>query len=239
MKLRPEIQDPQVTEVQSSESLGEGLFEWWNRAHEVNHRWWLSGTPGEEVWDRLEVKNFLSPGAQVLEVGVGLGLSVQALVERGCQVSVLDISPVALKRVSSVAQGYLSSELQRLPINTFDVAMSHLVSQHMTDHDLEMQITAVVASLKPTGVFAIQFSSHLDGLDHPHDESSSSTKGGGVLRSPDEMKKLSQAAQAVKLIEREKYPQFGSRWYVLHLKRRTYYESLSGGRRGVHRRCSH
>jgi hypothetical protein len=206
-----------TSELRESEAAGEPVADWWNRAHKSKQVRWLSDYPGEEVWKRLDVENLLVPEAAVLEIGVGTGRSAVALKGRGCKVSALDISSVALERVSSFAECYLPE--QQLPSGAFDVAMSHLVAQHMTDADLLAQIRAVVASLKPMGVFAMQFSDHADGQEHLHDESSLCVKLGEVCRSPREMEKLASAAgvKVVKLLEREVWNDYGLRWYVVHL----------------------
>jgi|SRR5271154_5664321 len=85
-------------ELSDSEEVGETLFQWWNHAHEINHGHLLSGTAAESTWDCLDIKNYLHPGVNVLEIGVGFGYSLKALDKKGCKVSALDISPLALKK---------------------------------------------------------------------------------------------------------------------------------------------
>jgi 2-polyprenyl-3-methyl-5-hydroxy-6-metoxy-1,4-benzoquinol methylase len=215
--VRESVREDNVVEIQESEASGELLIDWWDRAHKNKEIRWLSGYRGEVVWNRLDVRDLLAPKACVLEIGIGLGNSAADLKDKGCEVSALDISPIALERVSSFAKCYLPE--QQLPPDTFDVALSHVVAQHMTDADLFAQIKAVVTSLKPTGVFAMQFADHASGFEQPHDESPVTLKMGEVCRSPKEMEKIvsDAGARLVKLIEREMWPDYGLRWYVVHL----------------------
>jgi len=96
--------------------------------------------------------------------------------------------------------------------------MSHLVAQHMTDQDLEIQIKAVLSALKPTGIFAIQFASHNVEVENKY-SISFLTKSGGVCRSLDKIKRLFQASHAkvVKIVEKGIFPGNNSRWYTAHL----------------------
>src|SRR6185436_575611 len=126
-------------------------------------RFWLTGSRAEGVWYPLAIQSRLRRGTVVLNIGVGLGHCTRALVRRGCIVHALDIAPAALAKVERiVAKTWLADNLSALPPKTFDVAISHLVAQHMSDEQLSAQLNAVVASLKPDGVFALQFGTALD-----------------------------------------------------------------------------
>jgi 2-polyprenyl-3-methyl-5-hydroxy-6-metoxy-1,4-benzoquinol methylase len=202
-----------------SAASGESPHQWWDRAHGSNHLYWLSDTPGPEVWARLGVEDLLVHGARVLNVGVGMGRCTRELADRGCLVSVLDISPAAVERVADVAAGYLATELDGLPVDAFDVALSHLVAQHMSDQDLESQIRAVVRSLSTGGVAAIQYATNATGV--PTDDSlPHNVKSGNVRRTEDGFHAIVDRAggRLLRTLERESHP-CGTVWRVAHIGR--------------------
>jgi cyclopropane fatty-acyl-phospholipid synthase-like methyltransferase len=199
-----------------SEQGGESMRDWWDRAQKRDHLYWLGGKEGPDVWRRLQVEDRIRPRATVLNVGVGLGICTAQLVEHQCTTDVLDISPGALARVAGkVRQTYLASNVAALPANEYDVAISHLVAQHMMDDDLREQIRWVVRSLKADGLFAIQFATSKM-LQTP-DQSSLRAKGGGILRSPKEMAALASGAGArvVLSVPKEQFEEAG--WHVVQL----------------------
>ena len=165
---------------QSQESVGE----WWERHHSDCHSWWLTGTPPMQVWTDLAILDRLRPGRTVLNIGVGLGYEANDLHKRGCIVHCLDIAQAALDRVRPVAATWRADRLADLPADTFDLAESHLVAQHMADADLAAQLNAVLRSLKPTGLFALQFAYQTNNPDFRHEPRTLSEKAGGVLHSP-------------------------------------------------------
>jgi SAM-dependent methyltransferase len=209
---------PEATSAAIADSLAssEPLPKWWDRAHETDHLYWLTGSEAKEVWNRLSVTGRIRPGAEVLNIGVGMGRDTRDLAKAGCRVSVLDISPIALKRVADVAPGYLAADLAALPDGKFDFALSHLVAQHMTDGDLVEQIRHVLRALKPGGFLAMQYASH-PVLEAPV-QSGDNLRGGSVYRTENAFKAVvQQAGGAVKLSKlRESHP-CGTIWRVAHI----------------------
>ena len=120
-------------EVNHSERQQEGLDSWWERAHQADHAFWLSGTPGPEVWRCLGVEDRLEPGPAVLNIGVGLGVCTRDLAAFGCRVSALDISVTALARVADVATPYLAEDVASLPLQTFDLVTNLGTFEHCFD----------------------------------------------------------------------------------------------------------
>jgi SAM-dependent methyltransferase len=117
----------------------------------------IANSVPEKIWEFLKVKQFLNKGTKVLNIGVGTGRDTFALSNLGVELSVLDISPKALDRVKKIATGYEASRVANLPINHFDLVISHLVSQHMNDKDILKQFHHVIKSLTKKGIFALQF----------------------------------------------------------------------------------
>lgn len=217
--------DPQATgltpdklaaDLRESEQRQEPVRDWWNRAHQSSHVFWLSGTEAREVWQRLDVESQILPGRSVLDIGVGLGTCTRALAELGCEVHALDISPIALERVKPFARTHLASDLSSLPAGYFDLALSHLVAQHMNTENLLAQFEAVIRALKRGGILAVQFAKPLTDSAETN-ESPAAEKGGGCLRTPAMMVALAERAggRVTRTFEKERFQ--ASAWHVLHV----------------------
>jgi ubiquinone/menaquinone biosynthesis C-methylase UbiE len=104
------------------------------------------------------VKDILKKGDKVLEIGVGLGYVTQGFKENGINVSALDISQVALNRVRDYCEKlYIVDKISELPDNCFDVIICQNGIQHIPTYLLEIELPHLIRSLKPTGVFAMEF----------------------------------------------------------------------------------
>lgn len=203
--------------------VSQTIESWWAEAHARSDRGWLTGSYGRAVWDSLAVSSRVVPGRAVLNIGVGLGQCTRDLVDAGCAVSVLDICPLALDRVRDVVQAcYLASELDRLPDAAFDLAISHLVTQHMVDADLDPHVRHVLRSLGPDGLFAMQFAYGWDQETGIAGETLADAKTGGVIRKLSHMAALVERAGG--MISRahiiSNYPQYRSGWYGIHITKR-------------------
>jgi SAM-dependent methyltransferase len=130
--------------------------QWWEDKHAEDNRLFLSGYLGKKVWDFLQIEDRLTEGASVLEIGVGFGYCTKDTVEKGVRLSVLDISERAVARVRDITHAQYLSPVS-LPSAEFDLVFSHLVAQHMSDEDLVLQMVEVLRSLRPEGIFAMQF----------------------------------------------------------------------------------
>ena len=82
----------------------------WNEQHTKENILSLSGHPGDTVLKGLYV--YEMEFKTVLEVGVGLGKCTRDLVMKGKEVSVVDISEVALSKVrGKVKETYLAPHI--------------------------------------------------------------------------------------------------------------------------------
>lgn len=193
---------------------------WWADAHTRKDLGWLSGTVGDTIWRSLAISSRVLPDREVLNIGVGLGTCTRDLVAAGCKVSALDICPIALDRVRDVVQGtYLTADIDRLPDACFDLAISHLVAQHMFDADLETQIRHVLRALKPGGVFAMQFSYGWGQETSIANETLDNAKAGGVTRTLSHMVDMVDrlGGQVTRAHVIDDYPQYRTGWYALHI----------------------
>lgn len=128
----------------------------WEDRHRNNEQLYLTGSHLKDVLQSLNIKA-VKIGGNTLVIGVGLGYEVQELREFTPFVDVLDISYFALERVKDITRNqYLASELIKMPADYYDLVISHLVTQHMSDMALSSQLIWVIKALKKTGIFAMQ-----------------------------------------------------------------------------------
>lgn len=137
--------------------------EHWEHQHEHNVLQDLSGYQLPWITPYMHLEPYLVPGNTVLEIGVGTGVCTRELAAANMKVHCLDIAEKGLDKVRDVATCWLESQLEELPSAFFDLAISHLVTQHLNNRQLSRQLANVVRALKPTGVFAMQYAHPLPG----------------------------------------------------------------------------
>ncbi len=218
MNLSEELTD-RLTKVDESRKKISSLKDWWETNHQEDEPFLLSGTPGKDVWKELNILDDITANKKILNIGVGLGYCTKEMAAIGATVHALDISTAALQRVQNFVKGtWLPDQLASLPENYFDLAISHLVAQHMSDADLIDQIKSVVRSLKPGGFFAIQIS-FAKQKDYQFAESFDVQKWGGVHRSLYQINDLVNKAEGqigwVDIIG--DFPEFEVGWYGVHI----------------------
>lgn len=132
--------------------------ETWRGYHETGYVPALTGTAFVHMLKYYELENILFKDMNVLEIGVGLGLCIQGFHSRGCNVFALDICEEAFHKIRDyIAGSYLHTNVENLPEGFVDLAVSHLVTQHMSESDILKQFPAVIKSLKSSGSFRVQF----------------------------------------------------------------------------------
>ena len=130
----------------------------WENVHSNAIGRYLTGTPGAEIWDVCHITDLVHPGINVLNIGVGLGNCTSDLHFAGANVYVLDICQEAIDKVKPIiVDGWISENILSLPCDFFDLSISYLVAQHISDYVLNEQLRYVIRSLKKDGVFAMQF----------------------------------------------------------------------------------
>jgi cyclopropane fatty-acyl-phospholipid synthase-like methyltransferase len=195
----------------------------WNDAQRQNKRFELTGSELRAVELFLNLSSKLKPNNKVLNIGVGFGYCTRELVKRGLIVSALDISPLALSRVKDVIENrYTPKQLNQMPTNYFDVIISYLVTQHMTNQQLTIQLTECIRSLKTEGIFAIQFaSSKSKNLTDDKSINTNLMKRGMVTRSFTFMNHLVNSCGGI--ITWHSFPVYFPRyhlsWYGIHIKK--------------------
>lgn len=135
------------------------IDEHWETFHKQNRAGALTGTSLERLNKHFKFSHLLKNDINLLNIGVGLGFCTKAYSDIGCNVYALDICQNALDRVLPYTKGcFLHKNADSLPSDFFDVAVSYLVTQHMSDEDILWQLPHVIRSLKDTGRLYIQFS---------------------------------------------------------------------------------
>lgn len=141
--------------------MSSNIKTFWDNSHSRKILSDLSGCQYDETIDFLKVRNYISPGKHVLEIGVGLGYVTKGLYESGAIVSALDISEIALDCVKGFCEHlFLVSDSDKLPSNYFDVVVCHNVIQHVPTYLLIKELEHIMRSLKTSGVFALEFVSN-------------------------------------------------------------------------------
>jgi len=196
------------------------IKEFWETKHKEDNAGSLTGSQGGAVWTMLGVNELVKPEAVVLNIGIGLGFCTKELVHRGCATYVLDISQTAVDRVKDVVKGYwLATDVGKIPGGMFDVVVSNLVAQHMSDEDFQKQLNVVVKSLKHEGVFAIQVAAKLDGKEHGK-EDLQYQMAGAVCRKLSKMCQMVEKAGGMITSSKRSWvnKQFKSMGYALHIQ---------------------
>lgn len=212
--------NPLLREIEDSVNNGETLAQWWEGAHERKHTVWLTGSTAEEEWDNLEIRERVVPGISVLNIGVGFGHGTRGLHAQGCTTHALDISREALNRVNDIATTWLASDAHNLPKNYFDLALSHLVAQHMPNSALAEQIRNVIPTLKPDGLFAVQFAIPV-GRKAGDPENLEDARGGSLQREPEVVEDMVRAAggRVVRSFRKAVFENLGAGWHIVHAGR--------------------
>ena len=197
------------------------IKEWWDDAH-VGRSIYVSNYGGHKLWASLNIMSLLGKGGIVLEIGVGDGKNARELFKYGHTVHTLDISPLALDKVKNYSvKQWLETEIENIPKNTFDIVISHLVSQHLNNDTLLRQLKCLLPTLKPDGVFAMQFACWL--VEGVYEESLAHQKSGSVCRTLDQVQELvSTAGGKISWVspDRPEFKKYGSCWYFIHIQRR-------------------
>lgn len=117
------------------------------------------------VWSALEELLGQAPGASVLDIGGGTGVSAVRVAERGHQVRVVDPSPDALAALARRAeekgvadritaeQGDLTDLATLIPAGSVDVVLCHGVLEVVADPSAAL--AAVAAVLRPGGTLSL------------------------------------------------------------------------------------
>lgn len=174
------------------------ILQYWNEAHETQDLDRLTGNTLATHLEGLGLDPLFSfRHKDVLCIGVGNGEWIRELWTKGSRVRAVDISGVALARMSEfVWTEYLPHELPLLPSNCFQLVMSFWVSPHMGDEDLVDQISKVLPSLKPMGLFALHYNSPKYGREETSCSRPSPIRmgAGDLLRSKETMARLIEEA---------------------------------------------
>ena len=200
-------------------TTSENVQEFWELSHEIDSKLWLTGTNPNWLFDYYDLNPILKNSSRflnILNVGVGRGDCTKALSKLGHLVSVLDISSVALEKVAKfVEQTYLAKDIDLLPISEFDLIIHHLVAQHMSIVDLELQVEALVASLAKDGLLCMQIASYKESERNDVSDGEMECMMGSVGRSEQSIRTLFERSTLtiLEIARTNVYEEYGSSWY--------------------------
>lgn len=190
----------------------------WNRFYERQE---VESTSPAALLELHGVKRHLSTRAHFLDVGVGVGDMARYVSAYGATVDCLDVADRALEHVNGFIRAfYLDSEIEKLPRADYDLALAHLVAQHMTDEMLERNLRHVYRALKPSGVYSLQFAGDSEPSIPPSPEAT-----GHVTRTVAEATALCErsctGAEVRLLREPEHWPNVTTWYFYLHVVKQT------------------
>lgn len=171
----------------------ENAKSFWNNCHHRELKESVCGfyengryfTTYERTIEFLQIEQYIKPSLRVLEIGVGLGTVTKGFYNDGLIVSGLDISEIALSKVKNYCENvYTIDELDKLPINYFDIIICNRVVQHVPTDLLLKELKCCMYSLKAGGVFAIQFISSVALEDAGANATIKNIKAGTCYRTP-------------------------------------------------------
>lgn len=200
--------------------MGE-MEDYWNEQHAVQNIAMLSNYSFAQVGSFLQVKNLVGPGVKVLDIGVGTGKEIKDMAKLGAEVYGLDISIESYEAIMDIVEDFwLFEDIEQLPEGKFDVIVCQLVVQHTSDETLKRLLKYAIRSLTMNGVFAIQYSTHLD-HHHVTNESLIKQKAGGVCRKKEHMKRLIEGSGGLTTYNCKSinYPTANSQWNAYHIVR--------------------
>lgn len=209
------------------QAYGDELRTFWIEAHKCGDVRWLTNTPLSDLTKNLYSKFLVKRADTILNVGVGTGRCTKELDALGKKVAVLDICEEAFAglRRSGLSDRVLTfTDAGKLPDNRFDLALCHLVVQHMTDVDLFPLLRGIVRSLKPSGLLALQYASP-PGPEHRYAEDVQRQREGRVQRTPDHIRRVLRVVGAEVAFESPErtFPQAvrtdDNSWNVVHARR--------------------
>lgn len=200
----------------------------WHGYHEASYVPALTGTSFEHIVRYYELDSILFKGMSVLEIGVGLGFCAKGFYKWGCKVFALDICEEAFRRITNyIIAGYLHEKIEELPEAFVDLAVSHLVTQHMSESDILRQFPAVIRSLKHGGIFRVQFA----GSDIAEENNIKETivgmpadnkvsmLGGRMVRTPEYTEALVNrcGGKVTRISGTRRFPKYKSYWYWMEI----------------------
>lgn len=191
------------------------LWDKYHRLFETTGRYQnLSGYGLDGYQQTLRSRELVQGAERILEIGAGTGAAIKDLVAKKKRVFALDVSPLAVERAEALgAVGIAAPTL--LPADYFDLALCHLVAQHVPDEDFIPLLANVMRSLRSGGALAIQAADVPGAPPKGFDF----TAQGNILRSESRMTELLKNAGAGEVTTVSKYlvvPEHNVWWLGFH-----------------------
>jgi len=143
--------------VSDSISLSQGDIEFQRRLYDDPNPTRRGLHRSRRDWVLKHALAHSSPGARVLEVGVGCGVFTEALAAAGRAVSAVDINPAFLGNVQPLERvsTYLVDATRPLDIGMHDVAICSEVLEHVPPDRSVSLIQSLHGALRPGGILVL------------------------------------------------------------------------------------
>ena len=142
--------------------LNKDMEKLWDKVHRDNNTYMQTDSSLQHILCDLELIIKFVNSETILEIGVGTARCSNEIINLGKMLYCVDISELALSKVRPSAATYLNTEMDILPNDFFDLAISMCVSQHIDNDELERHLTYTIKSLKEDGIFALQLNINKD-----------------------------------------------------------------------------
>jgi len=158
--------------------------EFWESQHGKKNPYWLTGSSFDLYCKHHQTDR--PRNKTVLEVGVGQGHATREMA-RTNYIYAVDISQTALDALPQIGKRLLTPDMVKIPSDSVDFAICHLVFQHCEDDAVEFILKQSIRALKPSGRFYLQ-SGIAGALTTKHQDMTD--KGQLVWRSKEKLDKM-------------------------------------------------
>jgi SAM-dependent methyltransferase len=152
------------------------ISDYWDNAHLTNSISSLSGHHLNGHLDSLKVRDLINPSTNVLCIGVGMGDWINELYDNVNNVWAVDISQHSKFKLDDRIR--FQSQLEFVPSNYFDLALSLWVTPHISLETLQVQVDNVLRTLKHGGIFAMHYNEPTGELANVYDKQNLLQSGG-------------------------------------------------------------
>jgi len=162
------------------------LKDFWDIAHKHKVKAYLTDIGPTELIAALRLNSILeNKKLKILDFGCGTGNISKFFNEQGHEVSVLDISEIALENARPYCKYTFNTEqLTEIPTGYYDLILSTNVVQHIPTETLIPELEALISSLKLEGYFVFEFVSKEGIKDNGLNCPESTATSGTICRSP-------------------------------------------------------
>lgn len=222
------IQVPKIVKYRAQMSRGKyirisskNLEAFWEKSHKAQDRRWITGSSPEDELNYLQIKLPDNEDLDILVVGVGTGSTANHIANLGHNVDVLDVTELAFRNLNSkVGNRFTTRDYSSIPSNRYHLILHHLVAQHMSDEDLQIQLDVLLNSLNHGGKLHLQFSKSTKSYRNNRKQTISRQKKGHILRSDKRVASFFEkySISEITISNKKEFPEWQNGWCWCLLK---------------------